>query len=293
MTLSGFSITRKIMTSHFFIVNYGLDNLKQKEKKMKKITLLALFVISLLITTGCTDKETLKNIQDTQKEILANKETMEEIQKTQKEILAKLADIEKKISATQAPSRPESIPPVRPTIDYNKVHNLPIGRSPIKGNKNALVTIVEFSDFQCPYCATLQPTLNEVLKAYQKEVKLVYKHFPLPFHAQAMNAAKASMAAGEQGKFWEMHDVIFGNYNQLSDEKFKELAANIGLDVKRFTADYNSNKYDLQIQQDINLARGVGVTGTPTLFINGKRLMRRSFNDFKYAIDTILKEMGT
>jgi len=254
---------------------------------MKKIIILALLLIPLLITIGCTDEETLKNIQDTQKEILsklsdADRETLKEIQSTQTQILAKVAEIEKKISTPT--------PPSGPAADYNRVYNIPAGNSPVKGNKNASVTIVEFSDFQCPYCAMLQPTLNEVLKVYPKEVKLVFKHFPLSFHAQAMNAVKASMAAGEQGKFWEMHDAIFENYNKLSDERFKEFAEKIGLDVKKFAADYNSNKYELQIQQDINIAKGVGVTGTPTLFINGKRLMRRSFDDFKYAIDESLKK---
>ncbi|MEF9438462.1 MAG: DsbA family protein, partial [Candidatus Mariimomonas ferrooxydans] len=80
--------------------------------------------------------------------------------------------------------------------------------------------MVEFSDFQCPYCVGLQPTLKKVLEAYPEEVKLVYKHFPLAFHAQARNAAKASQAAEEQGKFWEMHDLIFENYNTLTEEKF-------------------------------------------------------------------------
>lgn len=236
---------------------------KGKIKKMKHITILGLPLFFLFIITGCT-----------------NEETLNEIRNTQKEILAKITDIEKKIS-TPTPQR-------RPTIDYNKAHNIPVGSSAVKGNKNAPVTIVEFSDFQCPYCARLQPTLNEVLKAYPKEVKLVFKHYPLSFHKQARNAAKASLAAGEQGKFWDMHDIIFENYNKLSDESFKEFAAKIGLDVNKFLADYNSNKYEQQIQQDINIARSVSVTGTPTLFINGKRMMRRSFNDFKEAIDKIL-----
>jgi protein-disulfide isomerase len=230
-------------------------------KWFKKISLI--FVI-FLIFYGCAEKERL-----------------DEIQNTQKEILAKLNEIEKKLT-TLSPQR-------RPTVDYNRVYQIPIGDSAIRGNKDAPVTIVEFSDFQCPYCAMLQPTLKEVLKAYPNEVKLVYKHYPLSFHRQARNAAKASEAAREQGKFWEMHDIIFENYNKLSEESFKEFAMEIGLDVDKFMADFKSNKYDLRIQQDINLARRIGITGTPTLFINGKRMMRRSFYDFKTAIDNILK----
>ena len=129
-----------------------------------------------------------------------------------------------------------------------------------------------------------------MLKAYPNEVKFVYKDFPLSFHKQAKNAAKAARAAGEQGKFWEMHDLIFEKYNLLTEEMFKEFATKLNLDVNRFIADFNSNKYDQLIQQDINLGRQSGVSGTPTLYMNGKRMQRRSFDDFKQSIDAILKQ---
>jgi protein-disulfide isomerase len=127
-----------------------------------------------------------------------------------------------------------------------------------------------------------------VFKAYPRQVKLVYKHYPLSFHKQARNAAKATEAAGEQGKYWEMHDIIHENFNKLTEESFKGFAEKLGLDTNRFLSDYTSNKYDLQIQQDMSLARSVGVSGTPTLFLNGKRMQRRSFEDFKNSIESIL-----
>ena len=244
-------------------------------RKLAFISVL-LFIIALI----CKDKPAFAGPQDQTAPDIQN--TLNEIKKTQKEILNKLNELEKKVSS--------AAPQARPSVDPDKVYNIPVGNSHVKGNKNAPVTITEFSDFQCPYCSQLQSTLNEVLKAYPKEVKLVFKHYPLSFHAQAKNAVKASMAAGEQGKFWEMHDVIFENFSKLSDEKFKELAAQIGLNMEKFTADYSSNKYDQQIQQDIALGNSVGVTGTPTLFINGKRLMKRSVEDFKEAINNALKE---
>ncbi|KPK36009.1 MAG: hypothetical protein AMK70_03840, partial [Nitrospira bacterium SG8_35_1] len=152
------------------------------------------------------------------------------------------------------------------------------------------ITITEFSDFQCPYCSRLQPTLSDVLKAYPEDVKLVFKDFPLSFHKQARNAAKAARAAGEQGKYWEMHDLIFADFNKLTDNSYKEYATKLGLDVNKFTADFSSNKYDALIQQDIALGRQAGVTGTPSLFLNGKRMQRRSLEDFKEAIDAELKK---
>jgi protein-disulfide isomerase len=203
-------------------------------------------------------------------------------------MLTALKSIEGKIGnlAKAAPAAA----PSRPTIDYNKVHNLSIGSSPIKGDKNAPVTIVEFSDFQCPYCSRLQPTLVQVLEAYPKDVKLVFKDFPLSFHKQAKNAAKAARAAGEQGKYWEMHDLIFEKFSTVNEEMFKEFAGKLTLDMNKFNADYSSTKYDQLIQQDINMGRTAGVTGTPSLFLNGKRMQRRSLDDFKAAIDAIIKK---
>jgi protein-disulfide isomerase len=231
------------------------------------VFLLILFLLPLAIA-GCIDKKRI-----------------EEIEKTQKEILNKINTIEANQKEMMKFFRPR-----RPTIDYNKVYNLPIGSSPVKGKKDAPVTIVEFSDFQCPYCARLQATLKQVLQAYPDEVKLVYKDFPLSFHKQARNAAKAARAAGEQGKYWEMHDLIFENYSSLSEEKFNEFAIKLNLDVNKFMKDFNSNKYDALIQQDINLGRSVGVTGTPTLFINGKRMRSRSFEAFKATIESYIKK---
>jgi len=243
---------------------------------------LILFIIPLFIIAICNFHEASGETQNIQAPSNIQK-NLDEIQKTQKEILQKLNKLERKVSGT-------GTAPSARTIDSNKVYNIPIENSPIKGDKNAPVTIVEFSDFQCPYCAQLLPTLKEVLKAFPKEVKLIDKQYPLSFHAQTKNAAKASLAAKKQGKFWEMHDIIFENFIKLSPEKFVEFARQIGLDITKFTANYNSDKYEKQIQQDIALGNSVGVTGTPTLFVNGKQMARRSFDDFKEAINNELKK---
>jgi protein-disulfide isomerase len=240
---------------------------------MKKMAIILAVLSSLLFISSCSDKASLKDIKDNQTEIL----------KTQKDILTKLSALESNLKNVQAR-------PTRPSIDYNKVHVLPVGKSAIKGKVNAPVTLVEFSDFQCPYCARLQPTLKEVLKAYPEEVRLVYKHYPLSFHKQARNAAKAAEAAREQGKFWEMHDLIFENFNKLTENMFSEFAQKLGLDIAKFKSDYASKQYDSLIQADISSARNASVTGTPTLFLNGKRMQRRSVKDFKDAIDKILKK---
>jgi protein-disulfide isomerase len=235
----------------------------------RNLIVLVLLMFSLVLT-GCADKEKIDSID----------QTLKDIHSTLKNVEAKLDKLPKTAAAA----------PQRAALDYNKVYNMPVGTSFIKGNKNAPITVAEFSDFQCPYCAKFSPTIDQVLKAYPNDVKFVYKDFPLSFHKQAKNAAKAARAAGEQGKFWEMHDLIFTKYATVNEAMFKEFAGKLNLDMNKFLADFSGNKYDNLIQQDINLGRQSGVTGTPSLFMNGKRMQRRSFDDFKQAIDAILNQ---
>jgi len=133
--------------------------------------------------------------------------------------------------------------------------------------------------------------VDEVLKAYPNDVKQVFKQFPLvQIHPQAMNAAKASVAAHKQGKFKEMHDILFKNSRKLQPEDLKKYAAEIGLNVAKFEKDMESPEIAKQIDEDMALAQAVGVRGTPTLFVGGKRLMNRSMEGFKAMIDPALKK---
>ncbi len=236
--------------------------------KLSSVIILSLILLAFVLA-GCASEKKPVEIDGTQKEILAKLETIEQNQNKMLKFFER--------------RRP-------PQENPNKVYDIPLGNSPIKGSMSAKVTIVEFSDFQCPYCSKLQPTIKQILDAYPDDVRLVYKQFPLDFHKQARNAAKASLAAGEQGKFWEMHDLIFEKFNSLTEAMFTEFAVKLGLDKKQFEADYNSTKYDRQIQDEINLGTTVGVRGTPTLYLNGKKMTARSFNDFKTAIDGVLKK---
>jgi len=125
-----------------------------------------------------------------------------------------------------------------PPEDYTKVHDIDISKSPIKGNKKAPVTIIEFSDLECPYCARFHNAVKEVLKVYPKDVNFVLKHFPLSFHKNARSAAKATLAANEQGKFFEMVDILLDNFKNLNDELYENTAKDLGLNVKKFLKDY-------------------------------------------------------
>jgi len=180
----------------------------------------------------------------------------------------------------------------RPQPDLNKVYKIDIGDSPIRGKKDAKITIVEYSEVQCPYSQRFHPIVLEVFKAFPKDVKLVFKHFPLGFHNNAKPAAKAILAAGEQGKYWEMLDLLFENGKNLSDEKYSEFAKQLGLNVSKFNKDLKEkdSKWEEIIKKDMDLARKVNVRGTPTFFINGKLTRSRDLGSFKAEIDAILKK---
>ena len=127
------------------------------------------------------------------------------------------------------------------------------------------------------------------MEAYPNDVKFVYKNYPLPFHKQAMPAAKAAVAAGKRGKFFEMHDKIFENYRTLNDEIYAKWAAELGLNVDQFNTDFASKETQAFIDKEMAEARAVGVRGTPTIFINGKKPQGRSFQLYKGIIDEQLK----
>ena len=140
---------------------------------------------------------------------------------------------------------------------------------PSKGPASAPVTIVEFSDFQCPYCGMATKELHQVMGQYGDKVRLVFRNFPLDFHKQAQKAAEAGLCAQEQGKFWEMHDKMFENQRELEVEKLKEYAKGLGLDAAKFDQCLDSGKMAEQIKKDQAAGEALGVTGTPAFVING------------------------
>jgi protein-disulfide isomerase len=185
-----------------------------------------------------------------------------------------------------SPPTPASAPPSRPAVE------IALEGSPIRGDAAAPVTIVEFSDFQCPYCSGAARTVKRILADYQGKVRLVFKHFPLPFHAQARPAAAAAEAAGEQGKFWEMHDLLFQNPRALQGGKLLEYARQLDLEMAPFQAALSGTAAQERIERDLEEGRRVGVRGTPTFFINGRRLPSYHASAFRQAIDRALAEAG-
>lgn len=167
---------------------------------------------------------------------------------------------------------------------------VPVGNSPVKGNPNAPVTIVMFSEFQCPFCARVEGTLRELEGKYGDSIRIVWKNNPLPFHDRAEEAARAANAAGAQGKFWEMHDKIFANQGALSFEDLFQYASELGLDMYRFETDMFEPSAAAAIKEDQALAVRLAARGTPHFFINGYRL--RGAQPTTKFVELIDRELG-
>lgn len=168
---------------------------------------------------------------------------------------------------------------------------LPVGDSPFKGGANAAVTIIEFSEFQCPFCSRVTPTMEEIAKTYGDDVRIVFKHNPLSFHQDAPLASEAAMAANEQGKFWEYHDLMFANQKAIKRENLEQYAQQLGLNMDKFKAALDSGKFKAQIQEDQALAAKVGARGTPTMFVNGRKVVgAQPASAFEAIIDEELKK---
>ncbi|HEY8380258.1 MAG TPA: thioredoxin domain-containing protein [Nannocystis sp.] len=149
---------------------------------------------------------------------------------------------------------------------------------PVYGNERAPVTVVVFADFECPHCRAEAPVLRQAIDQFRGRAKLVFKHFPLQMHPRAKAAAIAAVAAQNQGKFWEMHDIIFENQTALSDADLRRYAQKIGLDMKQFDADYGALKGKERVEADRAEGEKLEITGTPAVFVNG-----RYFNEYLFG----------
>lgn len=190
--------------------------------------------------------------------------------------VAKLEDEIPRPDKPRAPSQP--VP--------QEVWKVSVGpNDPWKGAENALVTIVEFSDFECPFCSKVGPTIERILEAFPDEVRIVWKNSPLPFHKRAGLAAEAALAAHAQGKFWEFHDKLFANQRALDRSDLERYAQELGLDMTAFRQALDAGTYKARIAEDQALAERVNARGTPNLFVNGRQIVgARPFEDFEPVI---------
>jgi protein-disulfide isomerase len=168
-----------------------------------------------------------------------------------------------------------------------------VGSAPAKGPSDAPVTLVVFSDFECPHCSRAAATVKQIEEEYKGKLRVAFKHQPLTQHPSAKIAAAASMAAHEQGKFWEMHDKLFNQQTALNRAALEKYAQELGLDMGKFKAALDSNKYDEYISQDSAQGTQLGASGTPTFFINGRQIVGAKPPEvFRRVIDEELKKAG-
>ena len=220
-----------------------------------------------------------------QQETLA--QDVRELKKAQEELSTKLTDLDNDVDVVKkarADARPRPSGP-----DADAIYLVPIGDGAVRGPAGAKITIVEYADFQCPFCARVYATIQQIEKEYPNEIRFVYKHLPLPFHQNALPAAKAAEAAGVQGKFWPMFDLLWQNSNDLSAEKLDELAQKLQLNMRKFKVAVDDPKTADKINDQSAEANRLGAHGTP-FFINGRSVVgAQPFESFKKVIDEELK----
>lgn len=209
-----------------------------------------------------------------------SKELVERIEKLEKKVEA----IEKRPAAAAPNARQQ--PPAQ-----TAAYKIPVGDSAVMGAKDAPVNVTVFTDYQCPFCARVDPMLHEVVKdaELKGKVNVVFKHFPLSFHKDAKPASKAALAAKEQGDehFWTMSEKLYANQRELTAENFSKWAKEIGIDVKKFEQDLKANdsRYEEMINADMKLGTTEAkVRGTPSIFVNGWELRQRSVDGVKAII---------
>jgi protein-disulfide isomerase len=208
---------------------------------------------------------------------------------TKKQVYAALT--KNGLTGAKAPSADAGDKPKPRQPDPKAVYKVPADKAPQKGPSDALVTIVEFSDYQCPFCSRVEPTIKQITDTYGKDVRVLWRNNPLPFHDKAALAAEAAMEAGDQGKFWEYHDKLFGNQQALAREDLEKYAKELGLNAGKFKAALDNNEHKSQIDADQQLARSLGASGTPSFFINGRSLRgAQPFDAFKAVIDEELQK---
>ena len=220
-------------------------------------------------------------------------ETLASIDQKQDNVLAKIEGLQQKLDARPAAAPGKAKPPAarggRP--DPKLTYKVEVGDAAVKGSDEALVTIVAWSDFQCPFCSKVNPTMDKIHETYGDKVRIAFKHNPLPMHNRAMAAALAAESAGRQGKFWEMHDKLFANSRTLTDENFEKWASELELDVAKFKTDMKDKALETKVRKQQAQGAVLGARGTPSFFVNGRHLSgAQPFEAFKALIDVELKE---
>lgn len=265
------------------------DALLEQEAQKRKITTNALLEAEVATKIKPVTEAEARAFYDQNKERLSGEFAQlkdrlirylqeREVRRVQTEFAAQL-----RRAATVQTFLPEPVPPT---------YSIATDDQPALGNTTAPVTIIEFTDYQCPSCAAAQPVIERLFKEYAGKVRLVARDFPLEQHANAFKAAEAAEAAREQGKYWEYIALLMSNQSKLDVASLKEYAGRLGLDRRKFDAALDSGQFSDKVQRDIADGMKIGVGGTPTIFVNGRRVAENNYESIKSAIDKALQEAG-
>jgi len=224
------------------------------------------FVVGVLVVVGC-----------------ATSTEVDSLKVEQRKLVDRLEKLEARLDKQRAEEKARALGG-RP--DPDKVYSVVVGTAPTLGPADAAVTIVEFADFQCPFCDRAERTLKRVMETYGNRVRLVWKHNPLPFHNNALPAAVASECALAQQRFWPMHDALYVGFRESQSLDAEQSAQDVGLDLKAFRTCMTNPATEDRVRADMKQAAELGARGTPAFFINGRPLMgAQPFEAFKAIID--------
>jgi protein-disulfide isomerase len=246
---------------------------------------------SALLDTEVTAKVPAVTDADAQKFYDENKARIEgDFVQIKEQIVEYLREVETRKATLALADRLRSAAQVRTFLSAPQppVYKIATDGQPTKGVESAAVTLVEFTDYQCPSCAKAQPALERVVAEYGDRVRLVVRDYPLTQHADAQKAAEAAEAAREQGKYWEYTALLFQNQSALQTDKLKEYATRLGLDRAKFDAALDSGRFAESVHRDLHDGDRAGVAGTPTVFLNGRRVADISYEGLKAAVESAL-----
>jgi protein-disulfide isomerase len=275
----------EIDNQRFEVLNEGLDGmiaeaLMAKEAKARGITAEALIQQEVTAKLAAPSDADVQKVYDANKAQLGNA-TLDQVKDRVVQYLQgqQEAEAHEKLIASLRAKYKTQVFLKPPKIDVAD------GGAPSRGPANAPVTIIEFSDYECPFCKRAEPTVEQVVAAYPDKVRLVYRHYPLPFHKTARPAAEAAACANAQGKFWEYHDKVFVAAS-LDEASLKKIAGEVGLDQAKFDTCLANKEMAKAVDKDMADASAVGVRGTPAFFINGRMISgAQPFEKFKVIID--------
>ena len=265
------------------------DKLVEAEAKAKGVTSEQLLKTEVEDKAAAPTEDEIKQIYERNKARLGNR-TLEEskpeierqlkMQKSNERRMAYMQELQAKAD-------------VQIMLDPPRIKvNVP-SDAPARGPAGAPVTLVEFSDYQCPFCKRAHDTVEQLVAAYPKDIRLIFMDYPLPMHNRAAAAAEAARCAGEQGKYWEYGDNLMKAAGDLSDENLKQRATDLSLDASAFETCITSTKHEPAVQSDFTEGNRVGVSGTPTFFINGRMIVgAKALEDFKQIVDDEIRRAG-